>query len=114
MPSDLQIQLLGDFRVFYQGRPVTGLDSPRVQSLLAYLLLHRGQPVPRQRLAFLLSPDSTESQARTNLRSLVHRVRHALPHAVSYLRVGTQDLEWLAEAPFDLDVGQFEVAAQAT
>ena len=40
----------------------------RGTSLLAYLLFHRDTPQPRQHLAFLLWPDSSESQARTNLR----------------------------------------------
>ena len=48
------------------------LGSARAESLLAYLLLHREAPQPRQRLAFLLWPDSSEPQARTNLRHLLH------------------------------------------
>ncbi len=40
----------------------------RAESLLAFLLLHRDAPQPRQRLAFLVWPDSGEEQARTNLR----------------------------------------------
>jgi hypothetical protein len=40
--------------------PAAGPDQP--------LLLHRDAPQPRQRLAFLLWPGSTERQAHTNLR----------------------------------------------
>jgi hypothetical protein len=47
---------------------VPPLGSARAESLLAYLLLHRDAAQPRQRLAFLLWPDSSEPQARTNLR----------------------------------------------
>ena len=34
---------------------------------------------PREQLAFLLWPESIESQARTNLRQLLHHLRRALP-----------------------------------
>jgi DNA-binding SARP family transcriptional activator len=53
------------------------LDSGRAESLLAYLLLHRDVPQPRQRLAFLLWPDSAEGQAHTNLRKVLHNLRRA-------------------------------------
>ena len=63
------------------------LGSARAESLLAYLLLHREAPQPRQRLAFLLWPDSTEPQARTNLRHLLHNLRRALPDPDRFLEV---------------------------
>ena len=56
-------------------------------SLLGYLLVHRGVPQPRQRLAFLLWPDSTEAQARTNLRKVLHTLRRALPDADRFIEV---------------------------
>ena len=37
------------------------------------------RPPARQSLAFLLWPDSTEAQARTNLRHVLHNLRRALP-----------------------------------
>ena len=49
----LHIQLLGDFRLTYDEEPLTAIVQARQQSLLAYLLLHRGAPLPRQHLAFL-------------------------------------------------------------
>lgn len=56
-----------------------GIGSDRQQALLAYLLLHRRTPQPRQRLAFHLWPDSTESQSRSNLRKALSHLRQALP-----------------------------------
>jgi DNA-binding SARP family transcriptional activator len=64
----LHVQLLGDFRLVYGDKPVTNVTTGRLQSLLAYLLLHHGTTQPRQHLAFLFWPDSTEAQARNNLR----------------------------------------------
>ncbi|CAN5848623.1 MAG: AAA family ATPase [Gemmatimonadetes bacterium] len=108
--SDLKIRLLGGFSVA-AGDPVPGLNAGRLQSLLGYLLLHRGVPQQRQRLAFLFWPDTPEAQAHTNLRTLVHRLRRALPHPERFLEVDGHTLYWRADAPCTLDVAEFEAAA---
>jgi DNA-binding SARP family transcriptional activator len=69
---------LGDFCLVYDGTPLTTVNAPRLQSLLAYLTLHRDASQSHSNLAFLLWPDSTEAQARTNLRKQVHYLRCAL------------------------------------
>ena len=66
MTSTLHIHLLGKFRLGYGEQPVTTVNTPRLQSLLAYLVLNREAPQLRQHLSFLFWPDSSESQARTN------------------------------------------------
>lgn len=104
----LRCELLGDFRLAYDSQPLTGITSARLQSLLAYLLLHRDAPQSRQHLAFTLYPDSTESQARTNLRNLLHLLRHALPDAGCFVASDTLTLQWRADAPFTLDVSEFQ------
>jgi DNA-binding SARP family transcriptional activator len=71
----LSIRLLGQFQVLRGDAPVP-LDSARAESVLAFLLLHRHEPQPRQRVAFALWPDSTEAQAMTNLRHVLHTLRH--------------------------------------
>ena len=35
----LNIRLLGEFSLDHEGAPLTGVSTPRLQSLLAYLLL---------------------------------------------------------------------------
>src|SRR3712207_131677 len=97
----LRIRLLGDLDLRHDGLPLSLLESARAASLLAYLLLHSDAPQPRQRLAFLLWPDSTEQQARTNLR-------RALPDPDRFLEVTPRTLRWRADAPFWLDVTAFE------
>jgi DNA-binding SARP family transcriptional activator len=104
----LRIQLLGEFRIDYDGAPVTTINTQRLQSLVAYLLLHRSSPVARQRLAFLLWPDSSEAQARTNLRNLLHVLNKALPDAEQFLATDGQTLQWRPEADYTLDVDNFE------
>lgn len=110
MTSTLNVFLLGGFRLLYNGVPVTTVNTSRLQSLLAYLLLHYQAPQSRHTLAFLLWPNSTEAQAHTNLRTLVHRLRLALPDAGHFLHADSQTLQWVANARFTLDVADFERA----
>jgi DNA-binding SARP family transcriptional activator len=106
----LHIRLLGAFRLVYGDEPVTGVNTPRLQSLLAYLILQRDTPQLRQRIAFLYWPDSSESQARNNLRQSLHGLRLALPFFDAFLYADTQVLQWRPDAPFSLDVADFEQA----
>jgi DNA-binding SARP family transcriptional activator len=111
---ELHIHVLGDFRLSYADEPVGDINSSRMQALLAYLVLHRDAPQPRQALAFQLWPDSTEAQARTNLRQLVHGLRQTLPDADQFVHADAQTLQWRGDAPVRLDVAEFEAAlAQA-
>ncbi len=111
--APLQVMLLGDFRVVKDDAPVTGLHSPRLQALLAYLILHRDAPQFRRHLAFLFWPDSSEKQARTNLRHLLHDLHHVLPCADTLLRTDSQTVQWRPTIPVTLDVADFEAAIAA-
>lgn len=106
----LHIELFGQCRIRYGSDLIERIAAPRLQSLLAYLLLHRDQPQPRRHLAYLLWPDSSESQARTNLRRELHHLRKALPDADRFLKSDGRSLAWVSDAPFTLDVGDFEAA----
>jgi len=83
---------------------------PRLQTLLAYLALHRGVPQSRSRIAYTLWPDSTEAQAHTNLRNLLFKLRMTLPEVERFLVVERQTLCWHSDAPCSLDVTEFERA----
>jgi DNA-binding SARP family transcriptional activator len=104
----LTVRLLGGLDLRIGEAPLPPLDSSRAESLLAYLLIHRDAAQPRQRLAFLLWPDSTEAQARTNLRHVLHKLRHALPSADRYLEITPRTLGWRPGAPLQLDLAAFE------
>jgi predicted ATPase/DNA-binding SARP family transcriptional activator len=106
----LHVQLLGDFRLVHNGFPITSVRSQRQQSLLAYLAMHGGAPQSRQQLAFLFWPDSSETQARTNLRNLLHQLRRDLPEAERLLCISTRNVEWRSETGSTLDVAAFECA----
>jgi DNA-binding SARP family transcriptional activator len=108
--NTLRVRLLGTVDLQLGNQPLPSLDSARAESLLAYLLLHRDAPQPRQRLAFLLWPGSSEGQAQTNLRKVLHTLRRALPDADRLIEIGPRTLRWRSDAPLWLDVEQFEQA----
>jgi DNA-binding SARP family transcriptional activator len=106
----LRVRLLGGLELRLDGRPLPPVESARAEALLAFLLLHGQAAQPRQHLAFALWPDSTEAQARTNLRHVLHNLRRALPHLDRFLEVTPRTLRWRAEATGWLDVAAFEAA----
>jgi DNA-binding SARP family transcriptional activator len=106
----LSIRLLGGLNLRLDNVPVPALGSARAESLLAYLLLNRETPQARQHVAFRLWPESTESQARTNLRHVLHDLRRTLPEADRFLNVQTRTVQWRPGAPFWLDVAAFDEA----
>jgi DNA-binding SARP family transcriptional activator/predicted ATPase len=102
--------LLGDFSLIYDNRQVTSLNTMRLQSLLAYLVLHRDAPQQRQHLAFLFWPDTTEAQARNNLRQLLHQLRQVFPAVEHFLSADTHTLYWHPQEPCHIDIAEFEQA----
>jgi DNA-binding SARP family transcriptional activator len=111
----LHIHLLGGFHLLSGETPISTLDLPRLQALLAYLVLHQGTPQLRSHLAYLFWPDSTDSQAYTNLRNLIHKLRQLLPDADRFLDIERHTLTWKAGAddvPWTFDVLDFEQALE--
>lgn len=106
----LHIHLLGGFRLEEEAEALPALAQPRLQNLLAYLLLRRQAPIPRQQLAFALWPDSTEQQAHSNLRNLLHRLRAALPESEQFLRYDHHQVWWRQPDACWLDVAEFNTA----
>jgi len=110
LTSLLRIDLLGDFRILYEEKPITGLEKPRLQTFLAYLILHRDAPQSRAQLSYLFWLDSTEAQARANLRKQLYHLRRTLPDADHFLYTDHKVAQWQPNAPFTLDVADFEDA----
>ncbi|MSP13036.1 MAG: hypothetical protein EXR62_08760 [Chloroflexi bacterium] len=110
MPT-LHIQLLGKFHLHYGEAGVPGFTHARLQSLLAYLLLHRDASQSRRQVAFLFWPDSTEAQAHNSLRQLLFLLRKALPEAERFLAIDPETVQWRPDGPFILDLAEFERAA---
>jgi DNA-binding SARP family transcriptional activator/predicted ATPase len=106
----MRISLFGNLRITFAGRPVTGVNTNRLQSLIAYLILHGDVAQPRERLAFMLWPASNESQARTNLRQLLHHLKRALPAECNLLETSHFAVRWRQDAPCAIDVVNFQTA----
>ncbi|MBK1879869.1 AAA family ATPase [Pelagicoccus mobilis] len=113
MPRQLTVRLLGEFSLLLDGSPYTAIDTIRLRGLLAYLLVKRGTALQRSRLAFEFWPDSTEKQAKTNLRHLLHELRKKLPDADSFIEANAKTIEWRTDGDVDLDVDVFEGAMTA-
>jgi DNA-binding SARP family transcriptional activator/predicted ATPase len=105
----MRINLFGNLRISIAGNPVNAVNSNRMQSLIAYLILHTDAQ-PRERLAFLLWPSSTESQARTNLRQLLHHLKRALPAGESPLEISHFAVRWAPGADCSMDTVDFRAA----
>jgi DNA-binding SARP family transcriptional activator len=95
----LRVRLFGELDLRLGEDPLSPLESARARSLLGYLVLHAEAPHPRQRLAFLLWPDSTEGQARTNLRNVLHTLRRASPELERFLEVTPPTLQGRRDVP---------------
>jgi DNA-binding SARP family transcriptional activator len=104
----LQIHLLGEFSIKVGSEPIAGLHKPRLQSLLAYLLLHRETSQFRYYLANLLWSDSRETQALTNLRKLLYLINQASPPGYTLIQADNQTLQWNNSIPLSLDTAEFK------
>ena len=109
----LDIRLLGGFQLRVGGLPLDELRSGRARSLLAFLILHPDVAHARPRLAFEFWPDSSEGQARTNLRNVLHTLRQTHPVIDASLRATPTTLQWHPAEPTTVDVGRFTAAADA-
>ena len=102
MRSTVTVRLLGRFSLCFDGEAVR-LDATRAELLFAYLVLHP-EAQTRRRLAAALWPDSTEAQAHTNLRKLLHTLRRTLPDVDEHLEITPRTVRWRGES----DVAAFE------
>jgi DNA-binding SARP family transcriptional activator len=106
----MRINLFGNLRISFAGSPVTAVNTNRLQSLIAYLILHGDTPQPREQLAFMLWPASSESQARTNLRQLLHHLKRALPSECNLLVTDNFSVRWRQDASCTIDIADFQAA----
>lgn len=111
----LQIYLFGPLRLLYNGQPLKFAALPKTLPLFAYLLLNRTKPIPRTTLAFTHWPESSEAEARSNLRRHLYELRRVLPPAPEespWLLVDNNTVQWNPAAAYWCDVSAFEEAAE--
>ncbi|MBC8078104.1 MAG: hypothetical protein H7Y32_18650, partial [Chloroflexales bacterium] len=105
----LQVHLLGHLRVLMNDEPWPFHSRPKALPLWAYLLLHHDHPLSRDQIAFALWPDTSEGEARANLRRHLHHLQNALPAAPQpWLLATARTIQWNPNAAYWLDVAAFE------
>ena len=90
----VRFEMLGGFRVLVGGRHVARALTVRQQQILTYLVLHARGPVARAQIAGQLWPESTDSQASTNLRREWHHLREGWPELDGCVETGARTLSW--------------------
>jgi DNA-binding SARP family transcriptional activator len=103
----LRVSLLGEQAITGAGNGVRARSS-RAVALVGFLAAHAGLPQPRQRIAGLFWPDSTDAQALTNLRRELHQLRQVLADEPS-LVVTSTDLCWRDTETCRVDLRVFDV-----
>jgi DNA-binding SARP family transcriptional activator len=109
----LRVRLFGQFQATWQDFTLSAPGRPRLQSLLAYLLLfHRYRSASRDHLAFTLWPGTSEAQAHANLRQYLHKLRAWLPSPADnpFLLIDSNEIHLNPDAPWWVDVWAFEDA----
>jgi DNA-binding SARP family transcriptional activator len=74
----LVVYALGAFEVRSDDEHITRWDSRKGQSILKYLLLHRKQPIHKERLMEVFWRDATEETARNSLNVAICALRKSL------------------------------------
>ena len=106
--SHLQIKLFGGFEARHGSGPALLIPRKKAQALLAYLACRPGEAYPRDKLAALLWPETTDREARQSLRQNLVTLRRALPQAaISALQLHRESV-MLRPTLVEVDVPQFE------
>lgn len=108
--TTLQVRLLGELDIRRDGVSLAPIESARGRALIGRILLDSGVAHSRRSLAFLLWPDSSESQARTNLRNLIHTLRRAHPDLDQLLEVTAGSLRCHPHLAVRTDVDELRAA----
>jgi DNA-binding SARP family transcriptional activator len=108
----LHVALLGEQGITDSTTGKVLTRSPRSVALVAFLVAHAGVPQPRQHIAELFWPDSTDAQALTNLRRELHHLRQVLGNE-HCLVVTSKDLCWRDTRTSRVDMRTFDLERRA-
>jgi DNA-binding SARP family transcriptional activator len=102
---------LGQVRLAFDGKPFEFSAPRKTLPILAYLLVHLYAAISREFLAFLMWPDAEEKIARNNLRRNLTLFKQILPlpaPAENWIVATNELVRWNPEAPYALDVAEFD------
>jgi ABC-type oligopeptide transport system substrate-binding subunit/DNA-binding SARP family transcriptional activator len=77
--ATLQVTLLGPMEIRFDGQQLRKPPTLKSRSLLAYLIMHRDRPQPRECLVDLFWGDRPERKARRSLTTALWHIRRCLP-----------------------------------
>ena len=100
----LHAYLFGSLELVQGEESLTLPTSATARSLLAYLCIHRGHPVPRSALAGTFWPELPESRARRSLTQSLGQIRSDLPDIIA---ADTHTVQIHPEASVWVDVEEF-------
>ena len=106
--ASLQIRLLGAPELTWNDAPLSVPSSLKVRSLLAYVIFHHDQRIPRDRLAGLFWPERPDAHARRALSQALWQVRAVLGPAGDRLAAEREDIVFGLRDGDHLDVAEFE------
>lgn len=109
MTAPLQIKLLGSPQLLLDGQPLPDFAYQKSLALLSYLLVTQ-KPQPRSSLATLLWGESTEANARAQLRTALAELRQRLE---PYLEITRNTVAFNRDSSYWLDVEAFTAACAA-
>jgi len=108
----LYFKLFGGCEVSFALGIQPPLRAKKARALLAFLAMHKGAPVTRTKLAFLLWSDRSEKQARRSLRQTLSVLRKLFADVQSSALVIERNTVTLKEP--DVDANKFALFAQSS
>ena len=108
----LECYVLGGFEVRYGSEPISLPPTVKSRSLLAYLILHRHRPQPRDHLADLFWGNRPQRKARQSLSTALWHIRRAVPSA-DMLVSTTHTVQVHPQIDVWVDVEEFDRLMQA-
>lgn len=108
----LRVSLLGAQSIVDDAAGAVRVRSSRVMALAAYLIADAGVARPRQHIAALFWPETTDAQALTNLRRELHHLRQVLG-AEAGIVVTSTHLCWRDTDACRVDVRTFDSERRA-
>ena len=106
MPT-LELLMFSTLDIRCDGQPVPKPPTLKSKSLLAYLVLHRDQPQPRERLVGLFWGDCPERKARRSLTTALWHIQRCLPET-GYLLTDPHTVQFDDHADLWLDLDEFK------
>jgi DNA-binding SARP family transcriptional activator len=107
----LALYFLGPLEIRSDRRQLPNPPTQKSQSLLAYLVCHRSQPQPRDRLAGLFFGEKAERKARRCLSTALWHIRRCLPDESALLN-DSHSVQFDPRYNLWLDLDEFDALAQ--